>query len=195
VLTKTSFAQKRETHRLRNQLRNHRNPFPMKTLLYLLVALAAATPGHADNSDLRTAKEKFVANSSELQKWKKGQPLPESLADAGLLADAIVVWSGLYADGGTNGYLLRDSVGNSLAFCTGPGFQSKDHPKRIDAALGSRLFVGALHYARAEAEIVPVGSKTEEWLKDRIQKAQPIRPATPAARRIPPGGGMIELTK
>jgi hypothetical protein len=167
----------------------------MKTLLYLLIALAVVTSGRANNSDRRSAKEKFVANSSELQKWKKGQPLPESLADAGLLDDAIVVWSGLYSDGGTNGYLLRDSARNSLAFCTGPGFQSKDHPKRIDAALGSRLFVGALHYARAEAEIVPVGSKTEEWLKDRIQKAQPVRPANPTVRRAPPGGGMIELTK
>jgi hypothetical protein len=195
VITKTSFAQKHETHRLRNRLRNQRKNAPMKTLLYLLVALAVATPGHADNSDRRTAKEKFVANSSELQKWKKGQPLPESLADAGLLADAIVVWSGLYSDGGTNGYLLRDSVGNFLAFCTGPGFQSKDHPKRIDAALGSRLFVGALHYARAEAEIVPVGSKTEEWLKERIQRAQPVRPANPAARRSSPEGGMIALPK
>jgi hypothetical protein len=167
----------------------------MKTPLYLFVALAAVTSGHADNSDRRTAKEKFVANSSELQKWKKGQPLPESLDDAGLLADAIVAWSGSYLDGGTNGYLLRDSAGNFLAFCTGPGLQSKDLPNRIDAATGSRLFVGALHYTRAEAEIVPAGSKTEEWLKSRIQKAQPNRPGQPAARPSSREGAIIELTK
>lgn len=109
-------------------------------------------------------------HGSERHKWKKGQALPESLAEAGLLSDAVLVWSGLYLDGGTKGYLMKDSAGNFLALCTGPGLQTKDHPKRITAAMGSMLFIGGLHYTKEEVEMVPVPSKADAWLRKVIDE-------------------------
>lgn len=149
----------------------------MKTLIYVLTALAVVAPavcGEADRSQLKAsssaAKAEFEKSGSDRHAWKKGQAHPESLAEAGLLSDAILVWDGLCFDGGTKGYLFRDSAGNFLAVCTGPGLQSKDHPRRIDAGVGSRLFLGVLHYSNDGAEMVPAGSKAEAWLNKLIEE-------------------------
>lgn len=149
----------------------------MKTLLCLLFALAVVAPGFSAGSDqpqlkarASTAKAEFEEHGSERHRWKKGQALPTSLAEAGLLPDATLVWSDLYLDGGTKGYLFKDSAGKFLAVCTGPGLQTKDHPKRIDAPVGSMLFIGGLHYAKEELEMVPVGSKAEAWLRKLLNE-------------------------
>ncbi|MCX6950869.1 MAG: hypothetical protein NTV51_01585 [Verrucomicrobia bacterium] len=124
-----------------------------------------AVPAQSQFKADARAKAEFEEHGGERHKWKKGQALPESWAEAGLLPDATLVWSGLYLDGGTKGYLFRDSAGNFLALCTGPGLETKDHPKRIDAAMGSRLFLGGLHYAKESVAMVPPGGKAEAWLR------------------------------
>ena len=152
----------------------------MKTLLYFLTALVVITTAFSavpDRPRFKTeasaAKAEFVEHGSERHKWKKGQAHPESLAEAGLLSDATLVWSDLYLDGGTKGYLYKDSAGRFLAVCTGPGLQTKDHPKRIDAPVGSRLFIGGLHYTKEEVEMVPAGSKAEAWLRKLLGSNRP----------------------
>jgi len=135
-----------------------------------LAAVSAVPDRPLFKAEARAAKAEFEKHGSERHKWKKGQALPESLAEAGLLLDATLVWSEMYLDGGTKGYLFKDSAGKFLAVCTGPGLQGKDHPKRIDAARGSRLFIGGLHYTKAEVEMVPVGSKSEAWLRKLLDE-------------------------
>jgi hypothetical protein len=136
------------------------------TFCCLSTAFAGAAPDKPPFKPGSTeAKTEFERSGGERHKWKKGQAMPESLAEAGMLSDATLVWSDLYLDGGTKGYLLKDSAGTFLAVCTGPGLQTKDHPRRIDAAVGSRLFIGALHYTKEEGAMVPPGSKTEAWLR------------------------------
>lgn len=117
--------------------------------------------GHA-----REAKAQFERHKNERHPWKKGTPPPRSFAEAGLLEDAKIVWSDLYLDGGTRGYLIMDSAGMFFAVCTGPGLQVADHPKRVDAPARSRLFVGGLHYT--DAEIVPAKGESENWLRTII---------------------------
>lgn len=153
-------------------------PYPhfMKILLSIITAVAVWVSAFAADSDQSRAKAAAAKvdfeKHGERHPWKKGRPLPESLAEAGLLPDAALVWSDLYKDGGTRGYLFRDSAGNFLAVCTGPGFQTQDHPKRIDGERGSRLFLGSLHYTAEGAEIVPAGGKTEAWLRKLLEKKQ-----------------------
>ncbi|MEO7700691.1 MAG: hypothetical protein ABIZ04_15825 [Opitutus sp.] len=148
----------------------------IKPLYFLAAVFAATTTVFCAVSDrppfstqARAAQDEFEQRGSEHHRWKKGQTFPESLAEVGLLPDATLVWSGLYKDGGTTGYLLEDSGGNFLAICTGPGFQTKDHPLRIDARLHSRLFIGGLHYTKKTAEMVPHGSKAEAWLRNLLE--------------------------
>lgn len=90
----------------------------------------------------------------------------------GMRDDAKLVWTEMYLDGGTRGYLFKDSSGRYFAFCTGPGFQTKNHPKRIDAAVGSRFFVFALHYTDQRARLVEAGSACEAFLKSLIAQSK-----------------------
>jgi hypothetical protein len=117
------------------------------------------------------ARAEFEKSGAAHHKWKKGMPLPTSLQEVGLLPDVKRVWSGRYLDGGTVGYLFRDSHGGYLALCTGPGIQSKGNPQRIDAAIGSRLFIGALHYRNKEAQMVDPGSASARFLWTLISEA------------------------
>jgi len=142
----------------------------LTALFVISSAFSAAPVPPAFKSGAAAAKADFEKHADERHKWKKGQPLPESLAEAGLLPDATLVWSDLYLDGGTKGYLFKDSAGKFLAVCTGPGLQTKDHPKRIDAPVGSRLFLGGLHYTKEEVEMVPAGSKAEAWLRKLLDE-------------------------
>jgi hypothetical protein len=137
----------------------------------LSIAFSATAPNKPPFKPASSeAKAEFEKSRSERHKWKKGQAFPETLAEAGLLSDITLVWTDLYLDGGTKGYLFKDSAGHFLAVCTGPGFQTKDHPRRIDAAVGSRLFIGGLHYTEEVAALVPAGSKTEAWLRKLLEE-------------------------
>jgi hypothetical protein len=149
----------------------------MKKSILILVALTSALLGATVHSapagsvvTPRDEKVAFEKHRDEHHKWKKGDPAPESYVDAGLLSDVALVWSGRSLDGGTVGYLFKDSTGALLAVCSGPGLQTKDHPRRIDAPIGSRLFVGGLHYTDASVEIVPASSKAETWLRSLIRE-------------------------
>jgi len=110
-------------------------------------------------------RAEFLDSGKEHHKWIKGMPQPETLEGAGLLDDAELVWAGHYFDGGTRGFLVKDSAGNYLAFCTGPGFQTPDNPRRIEAKPGSGFFIGTLHYTHDSAQPVQAGSKCEQLLK------------------------------
>lgn len=155
-----------------------------KALLALLLVTIAVAPVANAQGPASPAPRKFVGGASEKEKaeferiggerhkWKKGLPLPASLSDAGLLSDATVVWTALYLDGATKGYLFKDSTGNYLAVCTGPGLQAKDHPQRIDAPVNSRVFIGALHYTGKEAQMVDAGSKCEAFLSALISQTK-----------------------
>jgi len=127
-------------------------------------AAAAAARGSGGSE----YKARFEQGKGTLQPWKQGTTPPKTFAEAGLLNDATIVWTGLYFDGGTRGYLLMDSAGKFFAFCTAPGLQSKENPKRIDAPAHSRLFIGGLHYS--SAEMVAPGSDTEVWLRSLLAK-------------------------
>jgi len=105
-------------------------------------------------------------------KWIKSNPPPKNFEEIGILRDAILVIRAFYLDGGTRGYLLKDSEGNYFAFCSGPGFQSEDHPAKIDSPVGSRIFAGALHYANPEARIIESQSDSERFLKRLAERAE-----------------------
>ena len=135
------------------------------TLITLLTSFAMAEPF--------SSREK--ANYQEWIRIEQNYPKtqsPTSFSDLNMKADAKLVWSDIYLDGGTKGFLFKDSEGNYLAFATGPGLQSKDHPKRIDSPTGSRLFVFALHYSDEEAILVETGSPCEVFLKSLIKKGE-----------------------
>ena len=116
--------------------------------------------------------------------WVAGMPAPTSFKEAGLLDDAKIVWMGFYFDGGTRGYLLKDSAGNYFAFCTGPGGQTKTSKHWIDAPLGSRILIGALHYTHDGAQLVDAGSKSEEFLKDIAWRAEHKWMLNPPAKPV-----------
>lgn len=82
----------------------------MKTLVCFLTTLAVFVPSICvgaervqSKAEARAAKAEFEKSGSDRHAWKKGQAHPESLAEAGRLSDAILVWDGLYFDGGTKG--------------------------------------------------------------------------------------------
>ena len=135
--------------------------------------------GSSDDEILENADRLWGGKESEVfektrhlhHKWSKSSPPPENYKEAGILEDAVLVSHGFHLDGGTIGYLLKDSKGNYFALCTGPGLQSEDHPSRIDAPIGSRMFVGALHYASPEARIVEARSDSDRFLKKLTKRA------------------------
>jgi hypothetical protein len=140
----------------------------------------------------------FRAEGETRQKWRKGMPLPASLREAGLSGEVRLVWSDIYLDGGTRGYLICDSQGSYLALCTGPGLQTSDHPRRIDAPVASRLFMGAIHYTHENAQLVVPDSESERFLCALLNGAnkslQPTATAVmpPAAQEIMPAVAVAE---
>jgi hypothetical protein len=129
------------------------------------ITLAPVANFHSAAPFSAADRAEFLKSGKEHHKWIKGMPLPESLKDAGLLDDAELVWAGLYFDGGSRGFLVKDSAGNYLAFCTGPGFQAPDNPRPIDAKPVSRFFIGGLHYTHEAAQLVEAGSECEQLLQ------------------------------
>jgi hypothetical protein len=94
--------------------------------------------------------------------WTRQQLLPASLADCGLQADAKVVVTSIYLDGGTRLFALKDSVGAYFVFCTSkPQAQAK---RDGDAEWNEQFVVGAKHYLEKEGVSVPRGSPTEAFL-------------------------------
>jgi hypothetical protein len=146
----------------------------------------------------RDCLNRFKAEGATAQKWHKDLPAPTTLEEVGLRADAVLVWSASYLDGGTRGYLVQDSEGHMLALCTGPGFQTKSLASRIDAARGSRLFIGAIHYTDPGAQMIPANSYSEAFLCALLNRAnkslQPTPTAVmpPAAQEIMPAVGVAE---
>lgn len=160
--------------------------FPTPLVIPFLAAVttfASAQPASersAENSprtiDTRADElAQFKSDPVGQHPWKRSMPLPDTLQDAGLNPDASLVWTDSYLDGGTKGYLFKDSDGNYLAVCTGPGLQSKDFPNLIDAPVGSCLFIGALRNTDPKAQIVRSGSMCEEMLKALISRAGILR--------------------
>lgn len=148
---------------------------------YFLVPIAPALssakkldlpdPGVGRTKDSRAEKQSFVRGRAEHHRWKRGMPFPTELGNLGLKPDAILVCNDAYFDGGTRGFLLRDSEGKYLALATGPGLQTKDLPGRIDAEINSLIFIGALHYLDPEAEMVPPNSASEAFLVELLNTA------------------------
>ena len=144
----------------------------MRTLQVAAIIAVSALTAFSGVTAAQNDRAEFQLYRDKLQKWKEGMPAPTSLKEAGLLDDAKVVWTGSYLDGGTRGYLLKDSAGNYFAFCTGPGFQTKESRPWIDAPVGSRILIGALHYTRDGAVLVEKGSKCEDFLRGLAENVE-----------------------
>lgn len=94
--------------------------------------------------------------------WTKSQPLPGTLADSGLRPDARVVHTALYLDGGSRFFVLQDSAGACLFFCTSKPYSQAKHGG--DTGWQELFLLGATHYLDPAGVPVPRGSPTETLL-------------------------------
>ena len=129
-------------------------------------AWAPAFAASRIESPVRFTSPAEEAKLNDLKKlkhpWTKGRPLPTSLADCGLEADAKLVAATIYLDGGSRLFALKDSKGAYFVFCTSkPQAQAKHDG---DAAWDEHFIVGAKHYLEKEGGLVPRGSSTEAFL-------------------------------
>ena len=159
----------------------------MKTLPAVLLAIATtltAFPGSFSSKaeraeSLRLRKEQqaeraeYLRSKNEHHEWVKGMPFPASLKEAGFLGDAKLVWTGFYFDGGSRGYLIKDSTGNYLAFCTDPGLQFQKDSRNVNR-VKPRFYIGGLHYTHEVVELVEPGSKCEQFLKTLARELKNI---------------------
>jgi hypothetical protein len=118
-------------------------------------------------------KTRYLQSRNELHERPKGPPFPTTLTEAGLLDDAAVVWSGFSLDGGSRGYLIKDSAGNYLAFCTDPGLQIQKDVRKV-IRVKPRFYVGGLHYTHEGVKVVEPGSKCEQFLKTLARERKSI---------------------
>ncbi|MFT3867846.1 MAG: hypothetical protein QM715_05050 [Nibricoccus sp.] len=110
-----------------------------------------------------SAELKTLKNIKEINHpWKPTQPLPTTLAEAGLGEDASLVVSMIYLDGGSRVFALKDGAGRYLLFCTTKPQMQTEYDK--GSAFEEKFYVGAAHWADAGGAVVPRGSKAEEFL-------------------------------
>ena len=128
-------------------------------------------PNSTFTAQARKEHAQFKAHRDEHHPWRKNMPMPTTLAEAGLTEDVKLVWTDSYLDGGTRGFLFKDPAGNYLAVCTGPGLQTKDLPNRIDAPVGSLLFIGGLHHLDPRAQLIEPDSSCEMMIRSLLKNS------------------------
>lgn len=130
----------------------------------------------------------YEAAPADRKTWARNRPLPRSWADAGMRADAELMFTRGYLDGGSTGYFFKDSGGRYFVFgaSTPIGAGSDNQVVQVE-----RVFcIGAPHASDPAAVAVPVGSETDRFLLFILAGAATNQPPLPSPPR---GEGWDEL--
>jgi len=145
----------------------------IRSAIFVSLAVSAWTIGFAASrieSPVRIIAPPEEAKLRDLKQvkhpWTKERSLPVSLADCGLKADAKLVVTSLYLDGGSRMFALKDSTDAYFVFCTSkPQSQAK---RDGDPEWNEHFVVGAKHYLEKDGVSVPRGSPAEAFLLKAI---------------------------
>ncbi len=132
------------------------------------------------DEEARRARD-YEAAPEDRKSWDRNRPLPRSWADAGMRADAELMFTRGYLDGGSTAYFFKDSGGRYFVFGAstpiGAGSDNKVVP------LERFFFIGAAHASVPGAVAVPVGSETDRFLLSILAVAATNQPPLPSPPR------------